>query len=87
MWSGEVADGSACLDSGQYCVTFVLLEVQETEEEGALSAVRLITLFRPQDWYSQTKGKVEEVVRRKWAQARALARRSCCKWHAAGDCR
>ena len=51
----------------------VLWEAPETEE-GALSAVRLVTLFRPQDWYAQTKGKVEEVVRRKWAQARVLGR-------------
>jgi hypothetical protein len=32
------------------------------------SGIRLITLFRPQDWYKQTRGKVEKVILGKWAQ-------------------
>ena len=30
------------------------------------SAVRMITLFRPKDWYANTEGKVEQVILRKW---------------------
>ena len=33
-----------------------------------MSVVRMITLFRPTNWYEATKGKVEELILRKWAQ-------------------
>jgi hypothetical protein len=32
------------------------------------NALRLITLFRPNDWYNQTKDLIEEVVLTKWSQ-------------------
>ena len=34
----------------------------------ALAAIRIITLFRPKDWYSKTKERIEHAVLQKWAQ-------------------
>jgi len=46
----------------------------DVEDEGepdpdteAMTAIRLITLFRPRHWYSNTKGKIEQVILKKWA--------------------
>ena len=34
----------------------------------ALVAIRIITVFRPRDWYDKTKEKIESAVLKKWAQ-------------------
>ena len=42
-----------------------------TDDDGmgdAMSGIRLITLFRPKDWFEHTKDKIEDVILRKWAQ-------------------
>jgi hypothetical protein len=38
------------------------------QEQQVKSALRLITLFRPNGWYEQTKDKMEEIVGSKWSQ-------------------
>ena len=41
---------------------------QDDGAGGAFSAIRVITLFKPKDWYQETKDKIESVILQKWAQ-------------------
>ena len=38
------------------------------QDKDAMSAIRLITLFRPKNWYEMTSDKVEKTVLHKWSQ-------------------
>jgi hypothetical protein len=59
LGAGEKKDPSKIQQAKYYNVS----RTQQTK-----SAVRLITLFRPDGWYEHTKDKMEEIVSSKWSQ-------------------